>query len=181
MQIALFIFGTLLLIRLSWRALANPKSHGFYRFFAFEGLLVLLIRNQPYWFIEPFSLMHLLSWLLLFISVVFIIRSMIMLKRYGGHAERAMLPENYAFENTTHLVQEGLYHYIRHPMYSSLLFLAWGTFFKRMTALDFILALLVTAFLLASAKIEERENIQFFGEKYVDYMQRTKIFIPWVL
>ena len=181
MQIALFIFGTLLLIRLSWRALANPKSHGFYRFFAFEGLLVLLIRNQPYWFVEPFSLIHLLSWLLLFISVVFIIRSMVMLKRYGGHAERAMLPENYAFENTTHLVQEGPYRYIRHPMYSSLLFLAWGTFFKRMTALDFILALLVTAFLLASAKIEERENIQFFGEKYVDYMQRTKIFIPWVL
>lgn len=181
MQIALFIFGTLFLIRLSWRALANPKSHGFYRFFAFEGLLVLLIRNQPYWFVEPFSLIHLLSWLLLFISVVFIIRSMIMLKRYGGHAERAMLPENYAFENTTHLVQEGPYRYIRHPMYSSLLFLAWGTFFKRMTALDFILALLVTTFLLASAKIEERENIQFFGEKYVDYMQRTKIFIPWVL
>ena len=181
MKIALFILCTLILIRLSWRALGNLKSHGFYRFFAFEGLLVLLIRNQPYWFVEPFSLPQIFSWLLLFISIILITRSVIMLRRYGGHAERAILPENYAFENTTHIVQEGPYRYIRHPMYSSLLFLAWGTFFKQITITDLILTLLVTVFLFATAKREEHENIQFFGKKYADYMQRTKIFIPWVL
>ena len=181
MQISLFILGTFILICLSWRALSNLRSHGFYRFFVFEGLLVLLIRKQPHWFVEPLSLPQLVSWLLLGISIIFIVRSIIMLRRYGGHAERDTLPENYAFENTSRIVQKGPYRYVRHPMYSSLLFLTWGAFFKQMTVLDFILALLMTGFLLATAKIEERENIQFFGDKYVDYMKRTKIFIPWVL
>ena len=38
-----------------------------------------------------------------------------------------------AFERTTKLVTSGIYKYIRHPLYSSLLLLAWGAFFKAPT------------------------------------------------
>jgi hypothetical protein len=34
------------------------------------------------------------------------------------------------FEKTTQLVTTGVFKYIRHPLYSSLLLLAWGVFFK---------------------------------------------------
>ena len=54
------------------------------------------------------------------------------------------MPENLAFENTVKLVEVGLYRFIRHPMYASLLLLAWGAFLKHPLFLTFGLALLTT-------------------------------------
>ena len=85
-----------------------------------------------------------------------------------------------AFEKTTQLVSVGAYKYIRHPMYSSLLFLAWGVFFKDLSWLSAILALAATAFLVATAKAEEAEDIRFFGTAYQTYIQQTKRFIPFL-
>ena len=180
-RIILFIVCTIFFLRISWQALKNPGSHGFYRFFIFEGILVLILMNHPYWFHDPFSPLHLLSWLLLLFSIIFIIQSLRMLKTRGGHAERAEMPENFAFENTTNIVEVGLYRYIRHPMYSSLLFLAWGAFLKHVTLLSSVLILTVSGLLFIVAKVEERENIRYFGGAYVTYMRRTKMFIPWLL
>ena len=177
-RITLFIIFTLFLVRFSKRALSNSRTHGFYRFFVFEGILLLVLLNYPYWFEDPFSPTHLLSWSLLLTSIVFIINSLMMLKQSGGHAEREDMPENLSFENTVHLVETGVYRYIRHPMYSSLLFLAWGAFLKHTTPLTGVLILAVSGFLTACARVEERENIRFFGPVYDEYMQRTGMFIP---
>ena len=61
-----------------------------------------------------------------------------------------------------------------------MLFLAWGAFFKHITPINIVLILLATLLLVAAAKIEERENISFFGAAYTDYMRRSRMFIPWV-
>ncbi len=103
------------------------------------------------------------------------------LKREGGHAERLEMPENRSFENTVHLVETGLYRHVRHPMYGSLLLLGWGAFFKHITPINIALMLSVNALLIAVAKVEEHENIRFFGPAYRDYMLRTKMFLPWLL
>jgi len=42
------------------------------------------------------------------------------------------------------------------------------------------LAVAATVFLVATAKIEERENIRFFGAPYQQYMKGTKMFIPFM-
>jgi protein-S-isoprenylcysteine O-methyltransferase Ste14 len=178
---ALFVICTIFFINFSRRALSNSKTHGFYRFFVFEGILLLVLLNYPYWFSEPFSAIHLLSWALLLSSIGCIVNSLMTLKQRGGHAQRHDMPENLPFENTVHLVEVGLYRFIRHPMYSSLLFLAWGAFFKYITPLNVVLIFLVSGLLIAVARVEERENIQFFGRAYEDYMQRTKMFIPGLL
>ena len=70
------------------------------------------------------------------------------------------------FEKTTQLVTTGAFKYIRHPLYSSLLLLAWGVFFKRPSWVGAGVALGATAFLLATAKVEELENIRYFGATY---------------
>jgi protein-S-isoprenylcysteine O-methyltransferase Ste14 len=156
-------------------------AHGFYRFFVFEGILLLILLNYPYWFKDPFSPPHLLSWLFVLTSICLIVHSLMTLKKSGGHAERQGMPENLAFENTVRVVEVGLYRYIRHPMYSSLLFLAWGAFFKHISPLNIVLILLISVLLITMAKVEELENIKFFGRAYEGYMQRTKMFIPWLL
>jgi protein-S-isoprenylcysteine O-methyltransferase Ste14 len=89
-------------------------------------------------------------------------------------------PSLLAFEKTTQLVTSGIYKYIRHPLYSSLLLLTWGIFFKLPSFAGGILALTATLFLIATAKADEDECIKFFGTEYQNYMKHTKRFIPFL-
>jgi len=180
-RIVLFTVGTLFFLYVSRRSLLNPKTHGFYRFFVFEGNLALVLLNHPYWFVDPLSPLHILSWLLLAVSISFIVHALMMLKKQGGHGDRPDTPENHPFENTVNVVDTGLYRYIRHPMYSSLLFLGWGACLKNITPLTVGLVLGVSAFLFLAARVEERENIRFFGSSYRAYMKRSRMFVPWIL
>jgi protein-S-isoprenylcysteine O-methyltransferase Ste14 len=84
------------------------------------------------------------------------------------------------FEKTTALVTTGIYRYIRHPMYSSLLFLAWGVFFKSPSWADGLIVAVATLALLATARTEEAEDLRFFGEAYREYTRRSKRFIPFI-
>ncbi|RUM42323.1 MAG: isoprenylcysteine carboxylmethyltransferase family protein [Desulfocapsa sp.] len=176
----IFIVVSCFFLRVSRRSLHNPGSHGFYRFFVFEGVLLLALLNQPYWFVELLTPLHLLSWCFLAVSVCFIVQSLWLLKRRGGHAEREDMPENHSFENTVNVVKEGLYSYIRHPMYSSLLFLAWGAYLKNISFISSTLIAAVMFFLFIAAKVEEGENIRFFGQSYREYIEQSKMFVPFI-
>jgi len=63
-------------------------------------------------------------------------------------------------------------------MYSSLLLLAWGVFFKRPTVLTAMLAALATGGVTLMARRDEAECQRVFGESYQRYMERTKRFLP---
>jgi protein-S-isoprenylcysteine O-methyltransferase Ste14 len=179
-QVAVFLFGSLGLIFVSRRSLLHIHAHGFYRFFAWEILLGMLILNAETWFRHPFAWYQIISWALLITSLVLVILGLRLLRQIGepdrGRKEASLL----ALEKTSKLVTVGLYRYIRHPLYSSLLFLAWGIFFKSPSWLEAALALACTFFLTATARTEERENIAYFGDEYVNYMKRTSRFIPFV-
>jgi protein-S-isoprenylcysteine O-methyltransferase Ste14 len=77
-------------------------------------------------------------------------------------------------------VTVGAFRYIRHPLYSSLLFLAWGVFFKHPSWVGLFLAGIATFFLTMTARIEEAENMAFFGTAYESYMKQTRMFIPFL-
>ena len=101
-RILMFFFGSFLLLALSWRSLRNIRSHGFYRFFAFEIILILLLVNATFWFQSPHAVLQLISWFLLLLSIIFVSHGFYLLKKTGGLVkERAMHPENLNFENTT--------------------------------------------------------------------------------
>ncbi len=158
-----------------------PRSHGFYRFFAWECILGLFLLDVEVWFRDPLSAPQLVAWLLLIVSAVLVVHGVYLLRRMGkSDATREDAPL-LGFEKTTTLVVEGIYRYIRHPLYSSLLFLAWGIFFKDVTSWAGLgLAAAATLFLTLTAKAEEGEDIRFFGTAYQDYMRRTKMFVPFL-
>jgi len=180
-QIIVFILGTIFVVLISKRSLRSIKHHGFYRFFVFEFTLVLLILNIPHWFDYPFSSPQIVSWVLLFYSGLLLIQSVYFFQKYGGSKQRRDNTLNLEFENTTSLIQEGIYKHIRHPMYGSLLFLALGAMFKYISIITVSLAVAVLIFIIFTAKVEEKENIKFFGSNYEDYMKNTKMFIPFVI
>jgi protein-S-isoprenylcysteine O-methyltransferase Ste14 len=178
---AVFLLATAGLVYLSRASLKSPRSHGFYRFFAWETVLALAVLNADRWFHNPWSWHQLISWPLLLISGFLVIHGVSLLRKRGRPDAQRYDETLVAFERTTVLVTTGIYRYIRHPLYSSLLFLAWGAFFKVPSWLGGLLALATTLFLVATAKVEEVENTQFFGPSYEEYMGQTKMFIPFIL
>jgi protein-S-isoprenylcysteine O-methyltransferase Ste14 len=160
--------------------LRAPRSHGFYRFFAWEAILALTVVNLPHWFYSPFVWHQLISWFLLMVSLFLVIHAARLLKQMGKqNAQRDDAPM-LEFEKTTAIITAGAYRYIRHPLYSSLLFLAWGVAFKAPSWLNGLLAVIATLFLVVTARAEEVEDIRFFGAPYQEYMKQTKMFIPFL-
>jgi len=181
MNPVIFAVGTLLLMAISWKSLLSPGSHGFSRFFAWEGILALLLLNVKYWFYKPFAWNQWIAWFLLILSLIPLAFGVHALRTRGKPArQRESDPALLAFEKTTTLVTDGIYRYIRHPLYSSLFLLTWGIFFKYPAWGGAALAMTASLFLFATARADETECTQFFGSDYQKYMQRTKMFIPYV-
>jgi protein-S-isoprenylcysteine O-methyltransferase Ste14 len=176
----LIIFGllSLVIMAVTRRTLFNVHSHGFYRFMAWECMAWLLATNYKWWFVNPFSFTQIVSWILLFCSIYLVIAGAILLKTKGKSNQERRDEGLYAFEKTTELIESGIFHYIRHPLYASLIFLSWGIFFKQPRLVLLLITALATFFLYLTAKLEEKECIHYFGEKYTSYMKRTKMFVP---
>jgi protein-S-isoprenylcysteine O-methyltransferase Ste14 len=168
----IFILGSALIIWISIPSLRQPGSHGFYRFFAWEIILGLFVLNLRGWFVNPSAWYQVISWILLIASLIPIIYGVILLRTVGKPTDE--------LEATTHLVKKGIYQFIRHPLYASLLYLAWGIFFKSPSLLDGCLAVVATAFLYATARADEAECVVKFGDEYARYMEKTKMFVPFL-
>ena len=182
MDALLFALGTAFFAGVSRHALRNPRAHGFYRFFAWECMLALLVLNYRWWHTDMFAPHQIASWILLACSVGLAIHSVILLKRKGGNAEQTRTDtELFAFEKTTQLVTDGVYSYIRHPMYAALLYLAWGIYLKNTTVWATVLVLLASVLLWLTALRDEAECRAYFGQAYRDYQRRSKRFVPFLL
>ena len=180
-QVIAFLIGSAGLIYISRASLRAPRSHGFYRFFAWKCILALFLLNSDVWFQTPLAWHQLISWCLLALCLVPLILGVRTLRSRGQPtAQRAGESQLLAFEKTSILVTSGIYHYIRHPLYSSLLLLTWGIFFKSLTWPGFVLAVAASLCLFATARADEAECLHFFGEPYQDYMKRSKRFVPFV-
>ncbi|MFT3893616.1 MAG: isoprenylcysteine carboxylmethyltransferase family protein [Anaerolineales bacterium] len=181
-QWLLFAGGSAAISAVSWKSLHKPGSHGFYRFFSWEAILGLFLVNVKFWFIHPFVWNQIIAWFLLFASLVPLGFGIHSLRTRGKPIQqREGDPSLLAFEKTTQLVTSGIYHYIRHPLYSSLFLLTWGIFFKSISWLSFLLAGVSTLFLVLTAKADEAECTQFFGVQYSEYMKHTKMFVPYII
>ena len=179
-KVVVFVLVTAGLVYVSRASLRDPRSHGFTRFLAWEVLLVLILLNVDAWFRDPFSWRQLISWCLLLVSLFLVIHGVWLLRRLGEPDEGRDDAGLVGFERTTKLVTAGAYRYIRHPLYSSLLFLGWGVFFKLPSPAGAVLALAAMLLLVVTARIEERENARYFGPAYDAYLKRTKMFVPFL-
>ena len=180
-KIVVFVIVTGGIFWVSRASLVRPGYHGFYRTFAWEIILLSFLLNMDYWFLDPYSVRQLFSWSFLTLSLVLIVSGVMSFHRLGGVDQRRVDPSLVGIEKTTILVTQGIYRYIRHPFYSSLLFLGWGIILKQINWVGLLLGVVNTLLLLVTARKEESENIQFFGDRYLDYMGETKMFIPFIL
>lgn len=168
------IIGTILIILFSWfLSIKYKRYHGIARFFAFESVFILLLLNYRYWFTDPFSPLHIISWILLIVSIYPVIVGYTLLKRKGN-------PDT-NFENTSMLVKSGIYGYIRHPLYLSIFLFGTGVMLKDPGMIQLILGGINLFAIYLTALIEEKEMISKFGSDYIEYMTETKMFIPYIV
>lgn len=181
-QVGGFVLVSAAVLAVSWRSLARPRSHGFPRFFAWEAIAALFFINADTWWIDPFAWSQLVSWGLLVVSIVPVVWGSVLLARAGKptSARQAEDPSLFAFEATSQLVTTGIFRYIRHPLFSSLLLLAWGIFFKHPSLEGGALAVAAAGFLIWAALADEVECRVAFGQEYENYLRRTKRFIPFI-
>jgi protein-S-isoprenylcysteine O-methyltransferase Ste14 len=176
-QIMAFFLGALGLAVISRRVFADPRSHGFFRFLAFLAIWAIIVINAPRWFSNVLSPAQIVSWILLLGSLGLAASGFIALHKHGK-PRPAISSTDFAFEQTTHLVMTGPYRFIRHPLYASLILLAWGSALKYGTAPVLLFGLLATALLYLTARAEEYENLERFGSSYEEYISRTRMFVP---
>ena len=79
------------------------------------------------------------------------------------------------------LVTDGLYGYVRHPMYSSFALFALAQFLLLQNWIAGPIGLVGFGLLFfLRVPREERVMIETFGDEYRDYMRRTARIIPWI-
>lgn len=166
--------GTVLIIIFSWYfSIREKRYHGFARFFSFQSIFILLLLNLHIWFRDPFSLHQILSWIFLIASIFPGIAGFVTLWRKGE-------PVDNHLERTSVLVKTGVYRFIRHPLYCSLLLLGTGIMFKDPGTIQVILGIINLIAIRLTARTEEKEMLSKFGMEYRQYMGQTKMFIPFI-
>ena len=174
MKNVILIAGTLIIILFSWfLSIKYKRYHGIARFFAFESVFLLLLLNIRIWFVNPFSVQQIASWILTFFSIYVVLTGYLLLKKKGKSTIN--------FENTSVLVKSGIYGYIRHPLYLSIFLLGTGIMLKDPAPFQIVLGIINLVAVYITARIEENEMIAKFGNEYRSYMTDTKMFIPYIL
>jgi protein-S-isoprenylcysteine O-methyltransferase Ste14 len=75
-----------------------------------------------------------------------------------------------------HFVKDGLYRYVRHPLYTAGLVFIWLIPYLTWNVLALILGL--TIYIVIGAHYEERKLEREFGEAYAEYRRQTPMFVP---
>lgn len=169
-KFVIFIIVSILLFLFT---LSRSHSHRYYRFFAFESFLVIVLLNTDTWFSDPFSLIHIISWIFLTGSLFLAIHGFWLLRIAGS-------PKG-DIEDTTKLVTIGAYSYIRHPLYCSIFLGGVGAFLKKPSFPGLLFMIILMIFVYATARVEEIANLKRFGSAYRSYMERTRMFIPFLV
>ena len=172
-KIIIFALATIEFIIYSWPLLLNPRSYVFFRFFAFEAILTLFLINAGFLLTALTSPAGIASLVLLAGAIIFTANGFYLIRVIGRAKVLA--------EDTDTLVTAGIYNYIRHPLYGSLIFLSWAGFLKHITQTTTLLVLAITILLAITAGLEEKENIKKFGQSYEEYLGKTKMFVPFLV
>ena len=86
------------------------------------------------------------------------------------------LSQLFTEEKPSILVTKGLYHLVRHPLYTAGLMVLWLS--PTVSVNSFTLYLGATVYILIGAYFEERKLLREFGQAYAEYKSKTPMLIP---
>lgn len=90
----------------------------------------------------------------------------------------SQLSDLYHDEPAKELVVNGLYAYVRHPLYSAGLVILW--FKSEMTLNTLVLWMIFTLYIFIGAYFEEKKLVREYGSGYINYAKKVPMFIPFI-
>jgi protein-S-isoprenylcysteine O-methyltransferase Ste14 len=103
---------------------------------------------------------------------------------FGAVWARSYLGRNWSgyvtYKEGQTLVTTGPYRYVRHPIYTSMILMFIGTILYYGSPFIAIFFVVLTIDFVLRTRKEEQIMIELFGEKYTEYMKRTKRLIPLI-
>ena len=153
---------------LSWYELTSK-----YVYIAIQVLIVLQLLGLPLYQLPNNSIFQLVGFVLLIIGVGIDIFAR---KEIGNNWTSG---EEYQIKENQKLITTGIYKYIRHPIYTGFALSFIGA---EMVAGSWLFVAFFAYFISSyvQGKREEKILLGHFGEKYKDYMKKTKMLIPWI-
>jgi protein-S-isoprenylcysteine O-methyltransferase Ste14 len=79
------------------------------------------------------------------------------------------------------IIKNGVFAVVRHPIYSSEILVYSGLLVLSLSLISFCILIIGIAFIYYISKHEEKLLLERFGPEYVDYMEKTPMFIPCLL
>ena len=76
------------------------------------------------------------------------------------------------------LITDGVFSYVRHPLYLSILLAYLGFVFASMSVISLIPWICYTGLFDKMASFEEEDMIRIFGDKYIEYRRRVPKWFP---
>jgi protein-S-isoprenylcysteine O-methyltransferase Ste14 len=180
-RVVVFVAVSIAIYFISSASLRSYRSHGFYRFFAWEAVLLLVLLNLNIRAYRPSSAHHAMAIICLSLSGILGWHGFYLLRREGRLDDHRADPTLLRIEKTTVVVTAGAYKYVRHPLYTSFLLLTWGSYLFIPSWQAGLLGVVATLNVISAAKAEEKENVGYFGTAYQEYMKQTKMFFPFLL
>ena len=171
-QPGLFLLLSLLIGYFARDWLQQRLLHGLTRFLALECALGLTILSLPALWRMPSSPLQFLSWTLILLSLILGVFGYRLLVQVGKPELRLAADQQ--------LSASGLYKYVRHPLYTSLILFSLALYLKAITMISTALFLGTALFLFITASEEEMENLDRYGVEYARYLDASKMFVPFV-
>jgi protein-S-isoprenylcysteine O-methyltransferase Ste14 len=142
------------------------------------GQLILLILFTGVWIADSFFL-HVTTSLNATVPLaVRIPIGVVLLALAGGLASASHRAIFGVTRETPHVVREGVFAVVRHPMYLSEILLYLGLLLCNLSGMAAAVWLLVIAFLTYVARAEERLLLERFGDEYASYIRTVGMWIP---
>jgi len=117
--------------------------------------------------------------ILLIVGGLFHMKARLQLKKKAGF-ESLVGTSRLKVLKKHHLVKDGLYRYVRHPLYLGEILRNLGVVLIFSSVYGTLIVLLGSFFLLFRIEIEEKMLIVVFGEEYEEYKRKTKRLIPYI-
>nr|MBI1229064.1 DUF1295 domain-containing protein [Cytophagales bacterium] len=140
----------------------------------FFALLLYAATLSPQYLITPSDGTQYIGYMLATFGTIIAVKSMkgISITRFLGVRPHDDLKE------TNELVLDGLYRWVRHPLYAGLIMIFLGYFFFLPTVASLVHLISLLVYLPFGIYFEEKKLVILHGQAYVDYQQSVPPLIP---
>jgi protein-S-isoprenylcysteine O-methyltransferase Ste14 len=153
-----------------WHEIAMSVGAFLYVFLCFENFGKLLLFD--YWKLADVPWLTIPGNILLVSGGVLFLTTFFTMRRLGKPSD--------AWENTTQLIETGVFGVIRHPIYFSAFLVMVGLLLMWFSTISLIVTFVACICFFLAAWFEDRWNEEKFGETYRHYQEHTRLFFPFI-